>query len=783
MIPSPHDEFKEPGEQTPEQRLSNRTILRFQELAKELQLEIRTIPGLLPSGYKIKENGVLFVSADRSERYRFDEEGRKSAVERAEQRGVARYYNLRLLRCFRFINSDWQKDLWEAIKDHVLDFECLFIAASIFGETANRFMDFKNAVAAADDPDAPLRAHDLLIDAIAVFPYTGLLPGALDPKPGVEWNSVMPPRWFEVCGVDSVYRCSLKSFASFTILDEELKCPGEDAPELETKQLIYRNSDFHERDRLEKLYLNFIDHFTLARKPEEWKPFVDASRIEGKVLEGFAVPLYDFWDSEGNPIGGFEGWLVVAVEEDTESDASKDMPVSAGGQEVVDAEPTPKGPAPDEEKQLLSILRIKAFNEAVHKFALQVSDERMRELVESEGRKSTSAECFAFDNYSHFGGWCGQEIVDAGHHITGLVMSGEFVQFGFLNGESASTGKPGKLQWTPTSAPKEIEHVAIQLPSGRRLAGNNIVETPIFILRRRRDTVLPADVEDLNDYGVHLARSFKDLHEAAKLRKKDRERGRIDEWATFGHEMKHVAAALSGRWFVQPGKGGEIPGHAIAPVPELIAGAGSMIYLWCPAGDVREWLSDWNPQEPLLMQMLERFWDTALYGILASLAKTRELSSAGSVREVSAIVEKAKQIWRFNKWWIINADACAFSDPSSPVLQRILRAFSILSNNLIRHAAISDNDRSCLFSVEKGGEVTIETDTAHEHLDAAGNYSNGLSKDFPSLNNVRSGAGSTKSQGLGKKILSEIIESELGGSIEKLPGHRHKVRILIPAQI
>ena len=109
-----------------------------------------------------------------------------------------------------------------------------------------------------------------------------------------------------------------------------------------------------------------------------------------------------------------------------------------------------------------------------------------------------------------------------------------------------------------------------------------------------------------------------------------REEGRMTEWEVFGHEMKGIAAALTGRWLVPPAEELEISGYQIAPIPELITGAGHLIYLWCPQGDIRDILPTYDATKPLFAQALHSIWTLCLHGILASLAKTRRLNKKGS---------------------------------------------------------------------------------------------------------------------------------------------------------
>ncbi len=387
-----------------------------------------------------------------------------------------------------------------------------------------------------------------------------------------------------------------------------------------------------------------------------------------------------------------------------------------------------------------------------------------------------------------------EAVMQGMHHCSGwegvknevLPEPPEFGFFQFL----ASSNRDALLTKCDAVTPLEL---------GQRFRGSDIQYFRVLLtedgappwsvltLRKHPTTLIPEEWRRLRAYGQAVAQRVRDFHSKASLIAERRRSGTIEgqktEWETLGHEMKHVAAALSGRWFVSPGSGGDIPGHAIAPVPELIAGAGGMIYLWCPGGDVREWIPNWQRTMPLLPQALERIWCITLYGILAGLAKTQRLDNPSSLKEVSAVVAKAKDVWQFSEWWQINADANALNNPQSLFLYKILRAFSIVSNNLIRHAKIEDSGRKCKFTVDQSQNIHITTDTASELRDEDGDYSNSLSDLFPSLNNARCGMGNTKSQGLGEDILDSIIRRELGGINKKTPGERHSRQIFIPAEV
>ena len=552
-------------EQSAAQHLSNRTILRFQELAKELRQDLEAIPSLLPGSLRIKDNGVLFISADRSE-WRFV--------------AASRYYNLRLLKCFKFTNSVWGDKVWSAIQNNVEEFECLFKVVAACGTSANRFDDFKKAVTSSDQK----LAHNLLIDAIAVFPYTGVLPGALDSllmRSKVNWSSPEEPKWFKLykgkkCTLQPIIDFDLSRAANALATGNVDRKPI--SMELFPSSMQFCRTDLND---LQRLYFNFIDYFLLLVPLEKdersvWTPFAEPSSSQVKTvaedeeihLQGFAVPLYDFWDSKSNPVGGFEGWVVVQVDEQRDpgkpnnSLATTDQPRTATDASIVSEEQRLHG-GDDSTEELrkcqeelrkcqeelrkcqeeLANLRIRAIREALQKFALQINDERMRELVEREWADTTSPEEFALKHYQYFGGWCGEELLRSGQPRKGLDD---------LQNECISFGHWEKGTWTIIEGKDKasITHIAIQLPAENHKAQRVDHNDTVFILRKQLDTILPSSCkdsanEDLDDYGFHIARSLKDLYQAAKLRKAERNQGLKSGFLASAHDYsKDIGSVL-----------------------------------------------------------------------------------------------------------------------------------------------------------------------------------------------------------------------------------------------
>ena len=271
-------------EQSGAQRLSNRTILRFQELADELQRSLKHLP---PLGIKIEAKDVLLVSADRSN-YRFG--GLPDSHLSHSPKPYPRNYNLRLTR-----RSTLDPALVVIMKrhDNLERFKSLFNIAARVAGTSNHFEDFKRSVEAFEASEqAQITAYNLLIDACAVFPYAGLLPGALDSVQNP--SDVAQLRWFrliatntQACAADaqvpSVYRLAEPLQGKFTYelyktLPDFTAHSG--ATQVKLSVNIHGGTGTPEElHGLQTLYLEFIDHFLLNRpllNDGKWPPFKDA---------------------------------------------------------------------------------------------------------------------------------------------------------------------------------------------------------------------------------------------------------------------------------------------------------------------------------------------------------------------------------------------------------------------------------------------------------------------------------------------------------------------------
>lgn len=470
--------------ETPAQRLSNKTILRFQCLADELKNDLARIFKNTSVEKPSVIQEVLFVSADRSD-YRFPQ----------ERNLVKRNYNLRLLQTFRF--TDEIPKLWKWIEARSEAFQELFDFSSKMDGKKMRYQDFADAVLKAD-PEAKEAAHRLLIEALADMAYTGVLPSAFD-------NSCFRNRDWEQRHGDRLFLFEADKKGQYRVWKRTKKKDDvrfEDQPELEFPEI--RGTNF---DGLSSLSKNFINHFSLGIGSEksDWKDINDNAfgispyHLDGKMpyLAGFCIPVYDFNDKHGNPAGGFEGWLMVI--EFTVSDAENTSVV----QKVGDGE---------------WLLTEQAITMAVQNFSSRVSEERMRELVEHEWTDSMSPEDFTLKKYQYVGGWTGVEL---GTHD--LIPSKERYQW-----------LDEYLNRTEASNPKQITYIAVRV----RERG------PTFIFRKLEDTILPSDPKYLQDYAYHVARTVKDLHKAADLREKEKKQSQQAGFLASAHDYSKDLNAL-----------------------------------------------------------------------------------------------------------------------------------------------------------------------------------------------------------------------------------------------
>jgi len=497
--------------QTPVQRLINRTILRFQQLANELKNDLGRV---IPKTDVQSVQSVLFVSADRG-KYRFDQ----------NSDSPRRFYNALLLRTYQF--TDENNKVWQWIKDSLEDgssgkpsqrwkknptewkenrtgFEQLFSHSADLSGLKNEFSNFENSVR----HDVKEKAHDLLIDAIATLPYTGFLPGCFDVflrGEQTKWCLRMghPINTFKV--IRLVNQEGLFVEMKSTFADPKNK---KDEPEkIELEEILSTDK----MPKLAKLFFpKFIDHFVMGREAVDKPSYDDLFHIPKDPPQGLFIPVYDFNDESGRGAGGFEGWLVVLMD----SMKVEDKNESAIAMAVQKNE--------------------SAITMAVQNFASRASEERMRELIERPWTDAMSPAMFTKQNYGHYGGWEGNLESETKFHPNSKIPFSK-IPFVFL--------KESKNGLTPTSENEtsEITHIAIHIRANEE-QGQDLW----LVFRRRLDTILPETDKYLIDYGYHIARSVSDLYQTARLRHEEIQRGNLSGSLSSAHDYsKDIGPILS----------------------------------------------------------------------------------------------------------------------------------------------------------------------------------------------------------------------------------------------
>lgn len=499
-------------QQTPAQRLSNRTILRFQSLADELKNDLQRI---LPEE---SIHDVLFVSADRNSS-RFDQPPKN------------RYYNARLLKTFRFEEEtlkawEWIKKCFDPQagsewKENLEGFQQLFEKTGV-----GQWSKFQTAVTPVHS-DARREAHDMLINAISSLPYTGFLPSAFDSYAFADnWRSSdrLEPYLFNVEMNGNGLVARICNVFSNRPLHEGAPITT-DPWDMKTEELC-------------RLYFpKFIDHFVNGRHllddplnhPEG--PYDIEKLKKGGLPKGFFIPVYDFNDYDGRPAGGFEGWLIVESEQTQllRSWIQRFFRCSRNRHQTT----------------------IKAIRQAVLSFASRVSEERMRELVEEDWTGSMTPATFTCEKYCCFGGWekepgetdlklppdvafsyvCTEDMTGSQKPLKCLLVpcdGGDL--FEFWNWDESHKQWVKETYFKPSKSDIEkVTHIAVRtIP--------NSAAAPIFLFQKRIDTLLPSTFEYLKNYGYHVARSVKDLYEAAKLRDTERRRNEQSGFDASAHD-------------------------------------------------------------------------------------------------------------------------------------------------------------------------------------------------------------------------------------------------------
>jgi hypothetical protein len=313
--------FGDLSQMSPWQQVSNRSILRIQQLSQDLLKDLEGMEFFKELG-GVKE--VLFAGIDH----------KKTTPE-------STWYNLRLCATFGLDPEGLAKDknpLKILTEDHKPAVKALFECSHAWDE--HTAVDHDKFIAALNDvryendqwkvrtPQEARKkrgesALDQLLIALAVVPYRGVLVSLLEEvvfKSALRRND--PPKesavWFSPKG-DKEGFFAFERFGEFSLdgyLEDSSAKPIGVAPfQIETASL--ENTALVESiPDVEKLYKDFLLDFTrgaLLRSKKE----TDASG--GKEfnrgdhdIHGFAIPAYDVWcPDEKQWRGGMTGWLVV----------------------------------------------------------------------------------------------------------------------------------------------------------------------------------------------------------------------------------------------------------------------------------------------------------------------------------------------------------------------------------------------------------------------------------------------------------------------------------------
>lgn len=557
MTPEKPTVEKKWSKPTPKQRLSHRSILRFVELADQLARDLCTI--LLPDCERLWEQnqdapaplGVYFVSVDRH-----------SPLEprSAENPTPVRYYNLRLLKTFRLTDDPDEefriKPVWDWIKDkkNYPAFQPLFQCADFLEEHSRdhyklfeqcieeaNTLDALPALDAQDDRDSlgkqekdiAERVHDLLVEAIAAMPYTGLLPSALDRWFYTDkWRlKTAEPVLFSLKFGDPqephdgkvIFSYSKNWFGRYSSKVIPLRKQETGLIPSEAFGKMPKNAAKKAAELLGGLYIKtFINWFTLGATPSVPTEKSDGSPYDqaSKDIEGFALPIHHFFDRAGNQVGGFEGWVVVYDERIGNASYKRAFTKARRNK--------------------------KAVTLALRSFSRRIREERLRELIEKEWLTTSDCHSFTLHHFQEFDGWIPEKREDFG-----LPCREEHWQFAFLAGkeEVFEEGKAPRIRFTlydklgPSSTrehdPRKITHIAVCPPFHR--GGTSEPEKPL-LFRRREDTILPEDHHDLVDYGFHITQAVGQIYNAARLKEKAAQEANLQGRVSVSHSLQFTVS-------------------------------------------------------------------------------------------------------------------------------------------------------------------------------------------------------------------------------------------------
>src|ERR1022692_4194914 len=297
----------------PEQEVSNRSILRVQQLANELKSDLNSLP-LFRGKNPRKVREVLFATIDPNHSY-------------IGSGNASRWYNFRLCSTYRFpdVVKSWLT--YDRIRTARL-FQPFFAAARHEDRaTRAKFDVFEDALFGKQLNDK--LAHDQLLIALAVIPYKGVLLSLFEEAMGMSKAPNLPESWdAKLCCAFSgpLDQVSIHPWDAFRLNRNLLLKPQ---ATFEVPDVIPSAKDVKDVFRVLLPLTRGEQPTGKASDDSPYSPEPGFEVVGSPVLSaapmpklaGFFVPAFDTYefslDSDaGEWRGGFAGWMVALFEEE-----------------------------------------------------------------------------------------------------------------------------------------------------------------------------------------------------------------------------------------------------------------------------------------------------------------------------------------------------------------------------------------------------------------------------------------------------------------------------------
>ncbi|MDX1952179.1 MAG: hypothetical protein SFY81_08330 [Verrucomicrobiota bacterium] len=264
------------------QKLSDRTVFRFQQLANLLKNDLTTLPH-----YRDSLHSVFFVQRDWKH-------------SRAD---TGRYYKANLCATYQLvggIRTELINALDAAGESSITrnQLEELFRAHAVVSGEGNRFEAFQKEFR-SENEILRERAHSLLIQAASSIPYRGQLPTAFDEQLKLSANAVPNGYWFTGKGTEFTFR-------RLPRLNTETEEPLQILPNVHP--VSFHTDIGASEELLNPLFRTFLNPLLRGDTPNKSSP---AYAESSAVFSGFAFPCYE----ETRPdqfSGAFLGWLLFS---------------------------------------------------------------------------------------------------------------------------------------------------------------------------------------------------------------------------------------------------------------------------------------------------------------------------------------------------------------------------------------------------------------------------------------------------------------------------------------